>query len=76
MNFGMIGAGLVMGIAAIGSAIEIGIAGLERLVKRKSCFMANNADTFILTVFAGAPLTLAFLRLPSYAADGRLSKNR
>ena len=27
MNFGMIGAGLVMGIAAIGSAIGIGIAG-------------------------------------------------
>ena len=27
MNWGMIGAGVVMGIAAIGSAIGIGIAG-------------------------------------------------
>ena len=76
MNFGMIGAGLVMGIAAIGSAIGIGIAGQGAIGAWKRCFMANKPAPFILTVFAGAPLTLAFLRLPSHAADGRICKNR
>ena len=41
MNFGMIGAGLVMGIAAIGSAIGIGIAGQGAIGAWKRCFMAN-----------------------------------
>ena len=57
MNFGMIGAGLVMGIAAIGSAIGIGIAGQGAIGAWKRCFMANKPAPFILTVFAGAPLT-------------------
>ena len=74
MNFGMIGAGLVMGIAAIGSAI--GIAGQGAIGAWKRCFMANKPAPFILTVFAGAPLTLAFLRLPLDVADGWLFKNR
>ena len=53
----MIGAGLVMGIAAIGSAIGIGIAGQGAIGAWKRCFMANKPAPFILTVFAGAPLT-------------------
>ena len=57
MNFGMIGAGLVMGIAAIGSAIGIGIAGQGAIGAWKRCFMANKPAPFILTVFVGAPLT-------------------
>ncbi len=57
MNFGLIGAALAMGIAAIGSAIGIGIAGQAAIGAWKKCYMNNKAAPFILTVFAGAPLT-------------------
>ena len=57
MNFGMLGAAICMGIAAIGSAIGIGIAGQGAIGAWKRCFMNNKPAPYILTVFAGAPLT-------------------
>ena len=54
---GYIGAAFVLGIAAIGSAIGIGIAGQASIGAWKKCYMSNKAAPFILTVFAGAPLT-------------------
>lgn len=56
-NFGMLGAALVMGIAAIGSAVGIGIAGQGAIGAWKRCYINNKPAPFILTVFAGAPLT-------------------
>ncbi len=57
ISFGLIGAALAMGIAAIGSAIGIGIAGQAAIGAWKKCYMSNKAAPFIITVFAGAPLT-------------------
>ena len=57
MNWGMIGAGVVMGIAAIGSAIGIGIAGQGAIGAWKRCYLINKPAPFLLVVFAGAPLT-------------------
>ena len=57
MNWGMIGAGLVMGIAAMGSAIGIGIAGQGAIGAWKRCYLNNKQAPFLLVVFAGAPLT-------------------
>ena len=57
MNFGMLGAAIVMGIAAIGSAIGIGTAGQGAIGAWKRCYLNNKPAPFILTVFAGAPLT-------------------
>ena len=57
MNLGQLGTALAMGIAAIGSAIGIGIAGQAAIGSWKKCYMTNKAAPFILTVFAGAPLT-------------------
>ena len=57
MNLGLLGAALVMGIAAIGSAFGIGIAGQAAIGSWKKCYMSNKAAPFILTDFAGAPLT-------------------
>lgn len=54
---GFIGAGLVMGIAAIGSAIGIGAAGQGAIGAWKRCYLNNKAAPFLLVVFAGAPLT-------------------
>ena len=56
-SFGMLGAAVCMGIAAIGSAIGIGIAGQGAIGAWKRCYMNNKPAPFILTVFAGAPLT-------------------
>ena len=56
-NVGMLGAALVMGIAGIGSAIGIGIAGQGAIGAWKRCYLNNKPAPFILTVFAGAPLT-------------------
>ena len=55
--FGMLGAAICMGIAAIGSSIGIGIAGQGAIGAWKRCYMNNKPAPFILTVFAGAPLT-------------------
>ena len=57
MNLGMLGIALSKVIAAIGSAIGIGIAGQASIGSWKKCYMNNKAAPFILTVFAGAPLT-------------------
>ena len=54
---GYIGAAVCMGIAAIGSAIGIGIAGQGAIGAWKRCSLNNKPAPFILTVFAGAPLT-------------------
>ena len=56
-SFGMLGAAVCMGIAAIGSAIGIGIAGQGAIGAWKRCYVNNKPAPFILTVFAGAPLT-------------------
>ena len=57
MDLGLIGSVLVLGISAIGSGIGIGIAGLASIGAWKKCYLGNKAAPFILTVFAGAPLT-------------------
>ena len=57
MNFGLLGTAISMGIAAIGSAIGIGISGQAAIGAWKKCYMSNKAAPFILTVFSGAPLT-------------------
>ena len=56
-TFGLLGAGLVLGLAAIGSAIGVGIAGQGAIGAWKRCYLNNKPAPFILTVFAGAPLT-------------------
>lgn len=54
---GMFGAACVLGIAAMGSAIGIGAAGQAAIGAWKRCYMNNKPAPFILTIFAGAPLT-------------------
>ena len=73
-NLGLLGAGLVMGIAAIGSAIGIGIAGQGAIGAWKRCYINNKPAPFILTVFAGAPLTqtiYGFLLMQSMNSSDR-----
>ena len=74
MNFGMLGAAIVMGIAAIGSAIGIGTAGQGAIGAWKRCYLNNKPAPFILTVFAGAPLTqtiYGFLTMKSMISSSK-----
>ncbi|MDR2052086.1 MAG: V-type ATP synthase subunit K [Treponema sp.] len=57
---GLLGAGLVMGIAAVGSAIGIGIAGQAAIGAWKKCYAGNRPAPMTLLTFAGAPLTQTF----------------
>jgi V/A-type H+-transporting ATPase subunit K len=60
MDVGLLGAGVVMGIAAIGSAIGISIAGQAVIGAWKKCYLANKAAPMTLVAFGGAPLTQTF----------------
>ena len=57
---GLLGSGIVMGIAALGSAIGIGIAGSATIGAWKRCYKANKPAPMTLLAFAGAPLTQTF----------------
>ena len=57
MNIGMIGAGCVMALSAVGSAIGAGIAGQAAIGAWKRNYLANKPASFLLMIFAGAPLT-------------------
>ncbi len=57
MNLGSFATALVMAISSIGSAIGIGFAGQAAIGAWKKCYLSNKKAPFILTVFAGAPLT-------------------
>lgn len=57
MNLGLFGAAAVLGIAAVGSAIGLSIAGSGAIGAWKKCYMNNKRAPGALTIFAGAPLT-------------------
>ena len=48
---------LSLAIAAVGSALGTGVAGMAAIGAWKRAFMQNKAAPFILVAFAGAPLT-------------------
>ena len=57
MNIGMIGVAAVLGLSAIGSGVGAAIAGQAAIGAWKRNYMANKPASFLLVVFAGAPLT-------------------
>ena len=57
MGIQFIGMACALGLSALGSAFGVGCASLASVGAWKKCYMSNKAAPFILTVFAGAPLT-------------------
>jgi len=57
MNIGLIGVGGAVALAAVGSALGIGAAGMATIGAWKKCFAQNKPAPFALFVFIGAPLT-------------------
>jgi len=60
MNVGMIGAGLVFGLAALGSGIGIGIVGPATVGAWKKCYLGSKPAPMTLLAFTGNPLTQVF----------------
>ena len=57
MSFGLIGVGAALALAAVGSAIGAGSAGMAAIGAWKKCFAQNKQAPFLLIAFVGAPLT-------------------
>ncbi len=57
MNFGLIGIAATMALAAVGSGIGAGVAGMAAIGAWKKCFALNKPAPFMLVAFVGAPLT-------------------
>jgi V/A-type H+-transporting ATPase subunit K len=57
MDFGLIGAGAVMGLSAVGSSAGLGVAGMASIGAWKKCYQRNKPAPFILLIFSAAPLT-------------------
>lgn len=55
--FGKAGAAAVLGIAAFGSALGTGTAGMAAIGVWKRCFAQGRMAPFILLTFVGAPLS-------------------
>ena len=56
-GLGRMGAAAAVAMAAIGSVLGTGAAGLAAVGAWKRCFMQNKAAPFILVTFVGAPLS-------------------
>lgn len=54
---GFIGVAAIFGLAAVGSGIGAGIAGQAAIGAWKRSYLQNKPASFLLVVFAGAPLT-------------------
>ncbi len=56
-SLGQAGAAAVLGLAAIGSALGTGTAGLAAVGAWKRCYALDKPVPFILVTFVGAPLS-------------------
>ncbi|OQB09334.1 MAG: V-type ATP synthase subunit K [Candidatus Omnitrophica bacterium ADurb.Bin205] len=56
-QFKDLGVAAVLGLAAIGSGLGAGVAGMAAVGAWKKAFIQNKPASFMLLVFVGAPLT-------------------
>lgn len=57
MSFGLLGIGAAIALAAFGSALGAGAAGMSAIGAWKKCYAQNRPAPFTLITFVGAPLT-------------------
>jgi V/A-type H+/Na+-transporting ATPase subunit K len=57
MSFGLFGIGAALALAAIGSAMGAGAAGMSAIGAWKKCYAQNRPAPATLIAFVGAPLT-------------------
>ena len=54
---GQMGAAAVLGLAAVGSSLGTGTAGMAAIGAWKKCYAQNKTAPFILLTFIGAPMS-------------------
>lgn len=74
MDFGQIGIAAALALAAVGSALGAGSAGMAAIGAWKKCFANNKQAPFMLVVFVGAPLTQTIYGMILMGALGRSEK--
>jgi len=74
MDFGQIGVAAALALAAVGSALGAGSAGMAAIGAWKKCFANNKQAPFMLVVFVGAPLTQTIYGMILMGALGRSEK--
>jgi len=57
MDMGLLGFAAALGLAAVGSAAGIGVAGMAAIGAWKKCYAQNRNAPFLLVAFVAAPLT-------------------
>lgn len=57
MNWDLLGIGAAISLAAVGSALGTGTAGMAAVGAWKKCFAQNRPAPFILVAFVGFPLS-------------------
>ena len=62
-SLGRIGAAAGVSLAAMGSALGTGAAGMSAVGAWKKCYAQNKTAPFLLVVFVGAPITQTFYGL-------------
>jgi len=60
MNWGDLGAMVVMPFAALGSALGVGVAGMSAIGAWKKLLAQNKPAPFIFVVYVAAPMTQTF----------------
>ena len=62
-SMGKIGAAIAVSLAAIGSGLGTGAAGMAAVGAWKKCYAQNKMAPFLLVAFVGAPITQTFYGL-------------
>lgn len=62
-SLGKIGSAMAVSLAAVGSGLGTGAAGMAAVGAWKKCFAQNKAAPFLLVAFVGAPITQVFYGL-------------
>lgn len=72
MEIGLIAIGATISLAAVGSALGTGAAGMAAVGAWKKCFLQNKPAPFLLLAFVGSPLTQTIY---SYILTTRLAES-
>ena len=63
ISLGKVGSALAVSLAAVGSCLGTGAAGMAAVGAWKKCFDQNKPAPFLLVAFVGAPITQVFYGL-------------
>jgi V/A-type H+-transporting ATPase subunit K len=60
LNFGLLGAGLIVGLSTVGSGVGLWVVGQATVGAWKRCYLANKPAPTLLLVLCGMPMSQTF----------------